>query len=228
MSSDTAGLLVTLAQKVDPAHCALLVIDVQNDFAADGGFFDQVGGDLSAIQKERVPALLELIAEARRTGVRVIFVQAIYDPEYLSAPMRERNARLKIQQPRCLSGSWGAEFYRVKPEPGERVVIKHRYSAMVNTELSKLLVQYGIRSLLLTGIATDTCVESAGRDAYFIDYYVTIVEDCCGAASEEDHRMALRRFNRDYGQVVTSCEVIDAWGSDEVRCSSSVPVEDAI
>jgi ureidoacrylate peracid hydrolase len=99
---------------------------------------------------------------------------------------------------------------------------------MVNTELPALLKQYGIRSLLLTGIATDTCVESAGRDAYFIDYYVTIVEDCCGAASEEDHRMALRRFNRDYGQVVTSCEVIDAWGSDEVRCSSSVPVEGAI
>jgi ureidoacrylate peracid hydrolase len=206
----------------------LLVIDVQNDFAADGGFFDQVGGDLSAIQKERVPALLELIAEARRAGVRVIFVRAIYDPEYLSAPMRERNARLKMQQPRCLSGSWGAEFYLVKPEPGEHVVIKHRYSAMVNTELPTLLKQYGIRSLLLTGIATDTCVESAGRDAYFIDYYVTIVENCCGAASEEDHRLALKRFNRDYGQVVTSYEVMDAWSSDEVRCSSSVPVEDAI
>jgi ureidoacrylate peracid hydrolase len=228
LSSDATGLLVTLAQKVDPSHCALLVIDVQNDFAADGGFFDQVGGDLSAIQKERVPALLELIAEARRAGVRVIFVRAIYDPEYLSAPMRERNARLKMQQPRCLSGSWGAEFYLVKPEPGEHVVIKHRYSAMVNTELPTLLKQYGIRSLLLTGIATDTCVESAGRDAYFIDYYVTIVENCCGAASEEDHRLALKRFNRDYGQVVTSYEVMDAWSSDEVRCSSSVPVEDAI
>ena len=228
MSSDTTGLLVTLAQKADPSYCALLVIDVQNDFAADGGFFDQVGGDLSATQKERVPALLELIAEARRAGVRVIFVRAIYDPENLSAPMRERNARLKMEQPRCLSGSWGAEFYRVKPEPGEHVVIKHRYSAMVNTELPTLLKQYGIRSLLLTGIATDTCVESAGRDAYFIDYYVTMVENCCGAASEEDHRMALKRFNRDYGQVVTSGEVIDAWRSDEVRCSSSVPVEGAI
>jgi ureidoacrylate peracid hydrolase len=106
LSSDTTGLLVTLAQKVDPSYCALLVIDVQNDFAADGGFFDQVGGDLRATQKERVPALLGLIAEARRAGVRVIFVRAIYVPENLSAPMRERNARLKMEQPRCLSGSW--------------------------------------------------------------------------------------------------------------------------
>jgi ureidoacrylate peracid hydrolase len=225
LSGEETGLLLTLREKVDPSHCALLVIDVQNDFAATGGFFDKVGGDLGAIQKERVPALLKLIAEARRFGVRVIFVQAIYDPENLSAPMRERNTRLKMQQPRCLSGSWGAEFYRVKPEPGEHVVIKHRYSAMVNTGLPNLLRQYGIRSLLLTGIATDTCVESAGRDAYFTDYYVTLVEDCCGAASEEDHQMALKRFNRDYGQVVTSGDVIAAWKSDSVQYSLSAPVE---
>jgi ureidoacrylate peracid hydrolase len=217
LSSDATGLLLTLREKVGPAHCALLVIDVQNDFAAEGGFFDKVGGDLSTIQEERVPALLKLIEEARLSCVRVIFVRAIYDPENLSAPMRERNARLKMELPRCLTGSWGAEFYRVKPELGEHVVIKHRYSAMVNTELPKLLMQYGVRSLLLTGIATDTCVESAGRDAYFNDYYVTLVEDCCGAASEEDHRMALKRFNRDYGQVVTSDEVIAVWAFEKVR-----------
>ncbi len=88
---------------------------------------------------------------------------------------------------------------------------KHRYSAMVNTDLPEILRQRGIRSLLLTGISTDTCVESAGRDAYFRDYYVTIVGDCCGAASEQDHLGALKRFNRDYGQVVESGEVIEVW-----------------
>jgi ureidoacrylate peracid hydrolase len=87
---------------------------------------------------------------------------------------------------------------------------------MVNTELPALLKRRGIRSLLLTGIATDTCVESAGRDAYFTDHYVTIVADCCGAASEEDHRGALKRFNRDYGQVVTSDDVITAWNANAV------------
>jgi ureidoacrylate peracid hydrolase len=213
LSSGTTELLRTLAEKADPSHCALIVIDVQNDFAADGGFFYKVGGDLRAVQQERVPALLRLIDEARRAGVRVIFVKAIYDPADLSAPMRERNARLNMEMPRCLSGSWGANFYRVKPEAGEDVVIKHRYSAMVNTTLPGLLKQHGIRSLLLTGIATDTCVESVGRDAYFIDYYVTLVADCCGAASEEDHRVALKRFNRDYGPVVTSSDVIEAWAT---------------
>ena len=220
LSSDYSGLLLGLAEKVDPRNCALLVIDVQNDFAADGGFFDKVGGDLKPLQEERIPALLELIASAREAGVLVIFVQAIYDPKDLSEPMRERNARLKMEPPRCLTGSWGADFYRVKPQPGEPVVIKHRYSAIVNTELPGLLRERGIRSLLLTGIATDTCVESSGRDAYFIDYYVTLVADCCGAASEEDHRGALKRFNRDYGQVVVSRDVIDIWKMDPRSGSS--------
>ena len=69
----------------------------------------------------------------------------------------------------------------------------------------------GIRSLLLTGVSTDTCVESTGRDFYFADYYVTMVEDCCAAASESDHRSALARFDRDYGAVVTSEDVMRSW-----------------
>jgi len=127
--------------------------------------------------------------------------------------MRERNARLGMEMPRCLTGSWGADFYEVRPEAGEPVVIKHRYSAMVNTDLKEILQKHRIRSLLLTGISTDTCVESLGRDAYFIDYYVTIAADCCGAASEQDHLGALKRFSRDYGQVVTSADAIAIWNT---------------
>jgi ureidoacrylate peracid hydrolase len=211
VSEVSSSLLRTLAQKADPAHSALLVIDVQNDFVADGGFFDKVGGDVRTLQEQRVPQLLRLIDAARQAGVLVIFVQAIYDPGDHSDAMRERNLRLNMELPRCLSGSWGAEFYRVKPLPGEPVIVKHRYSAMVGTDILALLEEHGVRSLLLSGVATDTCVESAGRDAYFRDYYVTLVEDCCGAASAEDHLLALKRFNRDYGPVVTSDAVMAAW-----------------
>ena len=209
MPGDEA-LLSTLEQKVAPANAALIVVDVQNDFVADGGFFDRIGADVKTVQKA-IPRLVGLIERARETGVLVVFVQAIYDPQYLSAPMRERNQRRSVEMPRCLTGTWGADFHSVRPAAGEPVVIKHRYSAMLNTELDGILQRHGIRSLLLTGVATDTCVESTGRDAYFIDYYVTIVADCCGAASESDHLGALKRFDRDYGAVVTSDEVVGAW-----------------
>jgi ureidoacrylate peracid hydrolase len=206
------GLLTSLEQKVARENAALLVIDVQNDFVAEGGFFHKVGADVNAIQRA-IPPLLRLIDEARRAGVLVVFIQAIYDERYLSDPMRERNLRTRRDLPRCLTGSWGADFFAVRPRPGEPVVAKHRYSGMINTNLDSLLRERGIRSLLLSGVATDTCVESTARDAYFIDYYVTLVADCCGAASERDHRVALERFDRDYGTVVSSADVIGAWRS---------------
>ena len=210
MLADSDELLSTLEQKVLPAHAALLVVDVQNDFVADGGFFDQVGADVKTIQRA-IPPLARLVDRAREAGVLVVFIQAIYDPQYLSAPMRERDLRVGRRMPRCLTGSWGADFHVIAPRPNEPVVIKHRYSAFANSELDDLLKRRGIRSLLLTGVATDTCVESTGRDAYFIDYYVTLVADCCAGAAERDHLMALERFERDYGAVVSSANVIEAW-----------------
>lgn len=203
-------LLSTLEEKAAPGHAALLVIDVQNDFVAAGGFFDRIGADVGTIQKS-IPRLARLIEHAREARMPVIFVQAIYDPQYLSAPMRERNRRTGRDLPRCLTGTLGADFYAVRPAAAEPVVIKHRYSAVPNTPLVPLLKERGIRSLLLTGVATDTCVESTARDAYFIDYYVTLVSDCCAAASAADHAGALARFERDYGAVVTSDDVITAW-----------------
>ena len=62
----------------------------------------------------------------------------------------------------------------------------------------------------LSGVI-DTCVESTARAAYFIDYYVTLVADCCAAFDETDHLGALKRFERDYGSVVNSAQVIEAW-----------------
>src|SRR2546423_158102 len=85
--ADTNEFLSTLEQKVSPALAALLVIDVQNDFVADGGFFDQVGADVKTIQRA-IPRLAQLIDRAREAGVLVVFIQAIYDPQHLSAPMR--------------------------------------------------------------------------------------------------------------------------------------------
>ena len=88
MSSD--GLLTTLAQKADPGCAALLVIDVQNDFAADGGFFDRIGADVRSIQATVIPALIRLVDCARAAGTLVVFVQAIYCLLYTSPSPRDR------------------------------------------------------------------------------------------------------------------------------------------
>ena len=207
---DNDALLTTLAQKAAPGTAALVVVDVQNDFCATDGYFGKIGADTAFIQRA-IPPLQRLIDGARAAGVLIVFVQAIYDPADLSAPMRERRQRLKRTLPLCLTGTWGADFHGVRPRPDEPVVIKHRYSAMMGTGLDALLKRHAIKSLLLTGVATDTCVESTARDAYFMDYYVTLVADCCAAFSGRDHDVALERFDRDYGAVVGSAELITTW-----------------
>src|SRR5918995_5454238 len=101
MNTVPDGLLTTLEQKISPENAALIVIDVQNDFVANNGFFDGVGADVGSIQQHTIPRLLKLIEAARAAGVLVVFVQAIYDPQDLSEPMLERNVRTGRDKPRC-------------------------------------------------------------------------------------------------------------------------------
>ena len=172
---------------------------------------------LSTLEQKVSPAYAALLVIDREAGVLVIFIQAIYDPQYLLAPMRERDLHVGARMPRCLMGSWGADFHVVARRANEPVVIKHRYSAFANSELDDLLKRHGIRNLLLAGVATDTCAESTGRDAYFIGYYVTLVADCCAGAAERDHRVAL-----DYGAVVNSPDVIEAWQRSDTPATRSL------
>src|ERR1700756_4184098 len=203
-------VLGTLDRKIAPGNAALIVVDVQNDFCSDEGVFAKAGNDVSMV-REMLPNLRRLIDGARAVGVQVIFVQAIYDPVYLPAPWYERNARLNFEVPRCVSGTWGADFYGVAPQQGETVVRKHRYSAFVNTELDLILRSRQIRTVITTGVATNICVESTSRDAFMRDYYVALVDDGSAAYSREQHQATLANIAIGFGLVTTVDEVLDAW-----------------
>jgi ureidoacrylate peracid hydrolase len=205
-----AGFLNSLERKVAPGNAALIVVDVQNDFCAEEGVFGKTGNDLSMV-REMLPRLKLLIEGARSAGVPVIFVQAIYDPLYLPAVWYERNARLNFEVPRCLSNSWGADFYEVAPLKRETVVRKHRYSAFVDTNLDLILRSRQIQTVIVTGVATNICVESTSRDAFMRDYYVALVDDGSAAYSREQHQATLTNIAIGFGVVTTVDEVLDAW-----------------
>jgi ureidoacrylate peracid hydrolase len=90
-------------------------------------------------------------------------------------------------------------------------VRKHRLSAFFGTDLQNVLRHLEVRSLLLTGVYTEVCVESTARDAYFLDYYVVLVSDCCGTTREEFHRSALERCERNFGIVASGDAISEAW-----------------
>ncbi len=209
---DEPNLRLSLAEKVDPGAAAVVVIDVQKDFVADGGFAHRAGWDVAAGQAA-VERLERWLAQARAAGLPIVFVRSTYDPEWISPPMQERNVRRGLTMPRCLSGTWGADFYRLQPAAGDIVVTKHRLNAFFGTDLDERLRALRVESVILTGMFTEACVESTGRHAYFLDYYVVVVSDLTAGGSPEYHAASLAACERDFGVVATAAEVTAAWAS---------------
>ncbi len=216
------GLLSTLRDKVRPPHTALVVIDVQNDFCAPGGMMDLEGYDLAPVQAmaARLPAL---ISAARAAGVLVVFVKNVYSSTrnfYLSDAWLEQAARVRAgsytTRAVCAEGSWDGDFYGdVRPEPGDPVVRKHRFSAFANTDLETILRAHGIRTLVFTGVATNVCVETTAREGFMRDYYVVFTADGTATYAAEDHEATLRNIARYFGQVVPVGEVQAIWMANE-------------
>lgn len=210
--------LTTLEQKLDPRHTALLVVDLQNDFCADGGAMAKEGFDVSAAQgmAERLPGL---IAAARAAGTLVIFVRNVYSTDsnvYLSDVWLEQAARRRggsyIEREVCAPGSWGGEFYgEVDPLPGEPIVSKHRFDAFLDTDLELVLRSNGVRTVVVSGVATNVCCETTARHAFLSDYYVVFVSDATAAYASGLHDATLQTIDQYFGQVVTIGEIQRVW-----------------
>lgn len=199
-----------LSEKVASGKAAVIVVDIQNDFCAEGGVFGKAGSDLSMVEP-MVANVEKLVRRAREVGVPVIHIRSIYDPAYLPPTWHERNARIGLETPRCLSGTWGADFYRVTPVEEETVVTKHRFSAFIDTDLDLVLRSQGIQTVIMTGIATNICVESTSRDAFMKDYYVVLAEDACAAYNRAQHEATAKNIAIGFGVVNKTEEIISTW-----------------
>ena len=218
--------LDTLDKKARPEHTALLVIDVQNDFCADAGIMAEEGFDVSQAQAmaARLPPVL---SAARAAGVLVVFVRNVYSSEhnfYLSDAWLEQASRRRAgsytRRPVCRAGTWEGDFYGdVRPEPCDPVVTKHRFNAFRNTDLDTILRAHGVRTIVMTGVATNVCVETTARDGFMRDYYVVFTDDGTAAYAEEDHQATLRNIDRFFGQVVQLADLQAIWMSNDERAA---------
>jgi len=210
--------LTTLEAKVDPSHAALIVVDMQNDFCVEEGMFGREGYDISPIQA-MVPRLVSFIDKAREIGLTIIYSQNTYSAEsncYLSDVWLEQAKRRRkgsyVEYPVCERNSWGADFYKgFKPLPGEIIVDKRRFSVFAGTDLDLILRSKGIRTLILSGIATNVCVEGTARDGFMKDYYIAFLKDCTATFTEEMHNSTLKNIDLFFGEVVGSNDVIRCW-----------------
>src|SRR5262249_9545696 len=148
---------LTFEERIDPASTALVVIDVQNDFALPQGVCGVVGDNISPVAP-MIDRLKVLTAAARGAQLLIIFVRAIYDEVVLRPALAEQHLRRGYPSGICLTGTRGAEFVEglhPRDAPNEVVLTKHRYSPFWGSSVDLVLRTNGIRSLVLTGIATE-------------------------------------------------------------------------
>jgi ureidoacrylate peracid hydrolase len=224
-------LLRTLAQKVDPAHAALVTVDVQNDFFHDDGYLGKLGAPLGLVQA-MAPRLQRLLGAARAAGVKVVHVISWHDEQFASPVVTEQKLRHGLPMeldgrqlkdaPYCLRGTWGADFYAIDARPGEEIVVKHRYGGFTGTNLDLLLRSAGIQTVILTGAATNVCVESTARETYMHDYYLVFVSDCTATMAQEAHDYTLKMIDQYFGQVASSEEIMAIWAAAPVRAGARV------
>jgi ureidoacrylate peracid hydrolase len=207
-----SDILTRVEEQLDPAHTALLVIDMQNDFCAKGGYIDKTSKlDVAGCEKV-ADAINVAVDAARAAGVRIVWIRANYEPQYLAAPVKARHVVRGIEKEICCAGeTWGYDFFGVKPRDGEHFVEKHRYDAFHGTALDDILRNHGIKTVVCTGVVTNVCVESTVRSAFFRGYYVVVPEEAVGAPFPDLHEAALKNIRTYYGTVMDVKSLAGLW-----------------
>jgi ureidoacrylate peracid hydrolase len=180
--------------EVDPSKSAVVVVDMQNAFTSKNGMLDIAGADVSGAPRV-VRVIGHVLSAARRGGMPIVYLQMGYKadlsdsggPEspnwHKELGIRMMNCRPELKGTLVTEGTWDfAIVDELAPQAGDIVIVKTRYSGFARTALDAELKGRGIRYLFFTGIATNVCVESTLRDAFFLDYWPILITDATMAA----------------------------------------------
>jgi len=177
---------------------ALLVVDMQKFFLDPSSPTFTSGGPVI------LPNVKKLIAAFRDAGRPVIYTCHVHHPDHLDVGIMGW-----WWEGMCLEGSPESEVHdEIAPLPGEKVVLKHRYSAFYNTDLETILRCLKIEDLVIAGIMTNLCCESTARDAYFRDYRVFFPADGTGSVSEEMHMASLLNLAYGFAFITETKDII--------------------
>ena len=212
--------------EIDPAKTAVLVVDMQNDFGAEGGMFHRAGIDISAIRRAVAPTV-RVLSAARGAGIKVIYLKMehredLSDAGAQDAPHRIKHLPLAVGEPVptpdgegriLIRDTWNTQILdELAPERGDVVVSKHRYSGFYQTDLDAILKTLGVKYLIVAGCTTSVCVESTVRDAMYRDYTCILLEDCTAepvgqGLPRSNHEASLLVIQALFGWVSTSADL---------------------
>ena len=211
---------------LDPAKSAALIIDMEDTFCAPGSPAEvpsarSIVGSINALtaglRLRGAPVIWVLHANARRgsnTDWDMFFNYVVADD------VRERTIESLAPGRQRV---WGD----LVTLPQDLTIIKNRYSALIagSSGLERELRARGIDTVLIAGTKTNVCCEATARDAMMLDFKVVMVSDCCAALSDDEHRAALENIIQQFGDVLTTEEVLarlESGSSSDVLAKSVI------
>jgi nicotinamidase-related amidase len=199
----------TIPWKIRRERCALLVVDMQNDFLKPGGALYYNDAPMAAAENIR-----RLADFCRGGDIPVIYTKTLLKDGFGISPLETAYQPILLEKG-MREGTWGFEIIdELKPRPGDQIVVKHRYDAFYNTNLELLLKNIRgmgvVDTVIITGTVTNVCCESTARAAFMRDYKVVFVSDGCGAFDAEAHRATLNNIRRFFGRVLDTEAVLKA------------------
>ncbi len=206
---------------VEPDKAVLLVIDMQyatghrtgalaRRMEAEGTW-ETVRWRFERIHDHLIPNAQKLLADFRAAGRRIAFVTlgcALED--YSDAP--PHMAKLLSTNGSRIGSREHAIIEELSPRPGEAVINKTTIGAFASTGVDSLLRAWGCEQIYALGVSTNMCVETTAREAADRGYLVTLVEDACATTSAALHEGTLRNFQRLFGRVRSTAEVLAELG----------------
>lgn len=203
-----------------PEQSALLFIDVQNfsahrkgaEFADldDAEFDRKYGWFFGELNDRIIPNMQRLQQAFRNKRIEVMYTTI----ESLTKDGRDRSLDYKITGFNVPRGSWdGKVIDELAPGDDEICLPKSSSSVFVSTHIDYILRNLGIRQVVISGILTDQCVESAIRDACDLGYLVTQVTDACATYTSERHNNSLNTIKGYCRQVTTDALIAELEGT---------------
>ena len=185
---------------IAPARTALLLIDLQKDFAQ------------GRVAEAVVTEAEKLAGAARQAGVALVFVRLITRPGEQSEAARAFRERQGDTGPLpCQEGTEGAAWAGPQPGEGDYVVSKSGYSAFAGTRLEESLKAMGRDTLLLAGLTTECCIAATAFDAFARGFHLYIAAEAVGAFDPALHQAALKALALNCATPLASADILGAW-----------------
>jgi ureidoacrylate peracid hydrolase len=206
---------MNLTDKVNPLTTALVVIDIQNDFCSSKGVLAKRGRDLS-LMDPMIDTLEDFIETARNKNVLTLYTQQIFDRSHLN-PLQLEQYDLDNKLVTCDISGDGYGFYRLNP-PVDSVYVKYNFNAFSNPDFQRILEKRGIKTLVITGVDAQFCVETAIRNGFDLGYKIVVPSDliATNAKKVEVMNRTLDLVRSTYGVVTTSIELESIWNTYEI------------